>query len=128
MIDTLHTIITKLCYFSKVKSLHLKPIQSRRCFCTSLSWRSTKRLTSTLNDTGCLKIPNSERGWEGPSGARKILKKKIALPEEDISTTVTKYYYSYVAVPFLKKLQKFKIFLLQIKAILQKIVLRYYFS
>jgi hypothetical protein len=22
MIDTLHTIITKLCYFSKVKSLH----------------------------------------------------------------------------------------------------------
>jgi hypothetical protein len=29
------------------------------------------------------RIPNSERGREGPSGARKILrKKKFALPEE----------------------------------------------
>jgi hypothetical protein len=34
-------------------------------------------------------IPNSERGREGPSGARKILrKKKFALPEEDISTLI----------------------------------------
>jgi hypothetical protein len=33
------------------------------------------------------RIPNSERGREGPSGARKILrKKKFAFPEEDIST------------------------------------------
>jgi hypothetical protein len=31
------------------------------------------------------RIPNSERGREGPSGARKYLEKKIALPEEDIS-------------------------------------------
>jgi hypothetical protein len=38
-------------------------------------------------------------------------------------STVTKYNSSYVAVPFL-----FKIFLLQNKAILQKIVLRYYFA
>jgi hypothetical protein len=29
------------------------------------------------------RIPNSECGREGPSGARKILRKKIALPEED---------------------------------------------
>jgi hypothetical protein len=30
------------------------------------------------------RIPNSERGRKGPSGARKILrKKKFALPEED---------------------------------------------
>jgi hypothetical protein len=34
---------------------------------------------------------------------------------------------SYVAVPLKKKLQTFKIFLLQSKGILQKIVLRYYF-
>jgi hypothetical protein len=33
-------------------------------------------------------IPNSERGREGPSGARKILTKKIALPVEDISTLI----------------------------------------
>jgi hypothetical protein len=39
------------------------------------------------NYTGCLKIPNSERGREGPSGARKILK-KFALPEEGISTLI----------------------------------------
>jgi hypothetical protein len=33
------------------------------------------------------RIPNSKRGREGPSGARKILrKKKFALPEEDTST------------------------------------------
>jgi hypothetical protein len=30
------------------------------------------------------RIPNSERGGEGPCGARK----KIALPEEDISTLI----------------------------------------
>jgi hypothetical protein len=29
------------------------------------------------------RIPNPERGREGPSGARNILRKKIALPEED---------------------------------------------
>jgi hypothetical protein len=35
------------------------------------------------------RIPNSERGRERPSGARKILrKKKLALPEEDISTLI----------------------------------------
>jgi hypothetical protein len=83
------------------------------------------------------RIPNSERGREEPSGARKILGKKIALPEEDISTlilfntrafisTVAKYSSSYVPVPFLRKIKKNKIFLLQSKAILQKIVLRYY--
>jgi hypothetical protein len=34
------------------------------------------------------RIPNSERGGEGPSGARKILReKKIAFPE-DISTLI----------------------------------------
>jgi hypothetical protein len=32
------------------------------------------------------RIPNSERGREGPSGIRKYLEKKLALPEEDIST------------------------------------------
>jgi hypothetical protein len=31
------------------------------------------------------RIPNSERGREGPGGARKYVEKKIALPEEDIS-------------------------------------------
>jgi hypothetical protein len=64
-------------------------------------------------------IPNSERGREGLSGARKILRKKIALPEEDtykhfnfvqyitaFVSTVTKYYSSYVAVPFLRKIIK----------------------
>jgi hypothetical protein len=64
-------------------------------------------------------IPNSERGREGLSGARKILRKKIALPEEDtykhfnfvqyivaFISTVTKYYSSYVAVPFLRKIKK----------------------
>jgi hypothetical protein len=35
-----------------------------------------------------LRIPNSEPGTEGPSGGRKILRKKIALPEEDISTLI----------------------------------------
>jgi hypothetical protein len=41
----------------------------------------------------------------------KYLEKKFALPEEDISTLilfntspVTKYYSSYVAVPFLRKI------------------------
>jgi hypothetical protein len=65
------------------------------------------------------RIPNSQRGREGPSGALKILRKKNALPEEDISTlilfntyipafisTVTKYYSSYVAIPFLRKITK----------------------
>jgi hypothetical protein len=33
-------------------------------------------------------IPNSERGREGSSGAYKYLEKKIALPEEDISTLI----------------------------------------
>jgi hypothetical protein len=32
--------------------------------------------------------PNSKRGREGPSGACKYLEKKIALPEEDISTLI----------------------------------------
>jgi hypothetical protein len=32
------------------------------------------------------RIPNSERGREGPSGARKI--KKFALPEENTSTLI----------------------------------------
>jgi hypothetical protein len=63
--------------------------------------------------------PDSERGGEGPSGARKILRKKIAPPEEDIPkhfkfvqyiaafiSTVTKYYSSYVGVPFLRKITK----------------------
>jgi hypothetical protein len=35
-----------------------------------------------------LRIPNSERGREGPSGVRKIHRKKNALPEEDISTLI----------------------------------------
>jgi hypothetical protein len=51
-----------------------------------------------------------------PVEIKKYLGKKIALPEEDISTlilfnniaafisTVTKYYSSYVAVPFLRKI------------------------
>jgi hypothetical protein len=34
------------------------------------------------------RIPNSERDREGPSGALKILRKKIALPEENISTLI----------------------------------------
>jgi hypothetical protein len=34
------------------------------------------------------RIPNSERGREGPSGARKMLRKKFAVPEEDISTLI----------------------------------------
>jgi hypothetical protein len=64
-------------------------------------------------------IPNSERGREGPSGAQKILRKKIAPPEEEndkhfhfvqyiaaFMSTVTKYYCSYVAVPFLRKITK----------------------
>jgi hypothetical protein len=34
------------------------------------------------------RIRNSERGRERPSGARKILKKKFALLEEDISTLI----------------------------------------
>jgi hypothetical protein len=34
------------------------------------------------------RIPNSERCREGPSGARKMLRKKIALPEEDISNLI----------------------------------------
>jgi hypothetical protein len=66
-----------------------------------------------------LQIPNSERGREGSSGARKILrKKKIAVPKEAYKhfnfvqyiaafiSTVTKYYSSYVAVPFLRKVTK----------------------
>jgi hypothetical protein len=61
--------------------------------------------------------PNSERGREGPSGARKILRKKYSLFLKKISililfntyiaafiSTVTKYYSSYVAVPFLRKI------------------------
>jgi hypothetical protein len=34
------------------------------------------------------RIPNSERGRKGPSEARKILRKKFALPEENISTLI----------------------------------------
>jgi hypothetical protein len=48
-----------------------------------------------------------------PVALEKYLEKKFALPEEDISTliaafrsTVTKYYYSYVAVSFLRKITK----------------------
>jgi hypothetical protein len=64
------------------------------------------------------RILNSERGREGPSGARKYLK-TIALSEEDILkhfnfvqfiaaciSTVRKYYSSYVAVSFLRKITK----------------------
>jgi hypothetical protein len=40
-----------------------------------------------------------------PVELEKYLEKKFALPEEDIST-VTKYYSSYVAVPFLRKITK----------------------
>jgi hypothetical protein len=55
---------------------------------------------------------------EDPGELEKYLEKKIVLPEEDISTlifvqciaafipTVTKYYSSYVAVPFLRKITK----------------------
>jgi hypothetical protein len=35
-----------------------------------------------------LRISNLERGREGPSGARKIHRKKNALPAEDISTLI----------------------------------------
>jgi hypothetical protein len=72
-----------------------------------------------------------------PVELEKYLEKKFALPEEDFNfvqyiaafiSTVTKYYSSYDAVPFLRKnYKKNKIFLLQSKAILQEIVLRYYF-
>jgi hypothetical protein len=50
-----------------------------------------------------------------PVELEKNLDKNFALPEEDISTlilfntypsTVTKYYCSYVAVPFLRKITK----------------------
>jgi hypothetical protein len=34
------------------------------------------------------RIPNSERGREGLSGARKIQKKNFPVPEEDISTLI----------------------------------------
>jgi hypothetical protein len=64
------------------------------------------------------RIPNSERGREGPSGTRKILRKKKSLFLKKIKhfnfvqyiaafiSTVTKYYSSYVAVPFKKKKYK----------------------
>jgi hypothetical protein len=53
-----------------------------------------------------------------PVELEKYIEKKFALPEEDISTlilfntlqlsisTMTKYYSSYVAVPFLRKITK----------------------
>jgi hypothetical protein len=34
------------------------------------------------------RIPNSERGREGLSGARKYLEKKFVLAEEDINTLI----------------------------------------
>jgi hypothetical protein len=34
------------------------------------------------------RIPNSDRGREGPNGARKILRKKIPVSEEDKSTLI----------------------------------------
>jgi hypothetical protein len=64
------------------------------------------------------RIPNSEHGREGPSGARKILRKKNSLFLKRhkhfdfvqyiaaFISTVTKYYFSYVAVPFLRKITK----------------------
>jgi hypothetical protein len=64
------------------------------------------------------RIPNSERGREGPSGARKILGKKkrsssrrykhfnFAQYIAAFISTVTKYYSSYVGVPFLRKITK----------------------
>jgi hypothetical protein len=59
------------------------------------------------------RIPNSERGREGPSGARKIRSswrryKHINFVQyiAAFRSTVTKYYYSYVAVPFLRKIAK----------------------
>jgi hypothetical protein len=63
-------------------------------------------------------IPNSERGREGPSGARKIHRKKIRSSWRRYKhfnfvqyiaafiSTMTKYYSSYVAVPFLRKITK----------------------
>jgi hypothetical protein len=56
-------------------------------------------------------IPNSERGREGPSGARKIHRRRykhfnfVQYIAAFIST-VTKYYSNYVAVPFLRKITK----------------------
>jgi hypothetical protein len=65
------------------------------------------------------RIPNSERGREGPSGARKIHRKKNSLFLKKIYkhfnfvqyiaafiSTVSKYYSNYVAVPFLRKITK----------------------
>jgi hypothetical protein len=66
--------------------------------------------------TGCFKIHEfriQSMAGKDPVELEKYLEKKIALPEEDISTlivvqyiaaTVTKYYSCYVAVPFLRKI------------------------
>jgi hypothetical protein len=55
-------------------------------FGNSIPGRSKTKLSYRVSQNS--RIPNSERGREGPSGALKILKKKFALPEEDISTLI----------------------------------------
>jgi hypothetical protein len=64
------------------------------------------------------RILNSERVGKDPVELEKYLEKKIALPEDRYKhfnfvqyiaafiSTVTKYYSSYVVVPFLRKITK----------------------
>jgi hypothetical protein len=60
-----------------------KKEQSRPCCHMLFEIKPTYRVSQNS------RIPNSERGREGPSGARKILEKKKSLnPEEDISTLI----------------------------------------
>jgi hypothetical protein len=66
------------------------------------------------------RTPKSERGRERRSGAGKKNRSS-----ENISTFFVQYIAPFIST--VTKLQKFKMFLLQSKAVLQKIVLRYYF-
>jgi hypothetical protein len=79
----------------------MRSVQSHKCDVYKVSQNS--------------RIPNSECGREDPVELEKYLEKKIALPEENISTLIL-FNTEQPSYP--------QIFLLQGKAILQKIVLR----
>jgi hypothetical protein len=90
--------------------------------------------TETYRVSQNSRIPNSEHGTEGPSGARKILRKKnrsswIRYKHFNIVpyiaafiSTVTKYYSSYVAVPFFRKnYSNFRFFYSKVKLFSKKL-------
>jgi hypothetical protein len=74
---------------TKIKSVNLRHLhQFLEYKKEPYDWWKSVHQTLLYRVSQNSRISNSERGREGPSGARKILRKKSALPEEDISTLI----------------------------------------